>query len=677
MDSQKLDLSPHDWAASPMPLVLSPSSQVAFEKKPYVRPPGDALVLSVMGNHLLMRLLGSYLDKDSIACLYLALPPNLRKLWFTCWQLASWAQRDPRESDQRRLRMERASPLVDLRAFLSFTHLHQHSNWNFSFGEGYPPFHHSIYYQTHLFRSVKVSGAISVVACLFLPSVPSIGSTSGKTDDTRQATPPPPFAGNLVVLEADEKLLFYAPTVSGFRLTATVKLGCSPHSLARSPSGRTLLAAHENAVLIQLKPYRVACTFTGVSVRQKTFLPDCFVNDEAFVTGDAYANVWIHTLTSVAEVDQQRSTSHQRKRIKTNHQGSHGGGVVVLSHLLLDNRSYGPTCWPFSKKYTAAAPGGDFVVLYKQATEGGDANRCDGGGAVPDCLVMAVTTLRAGLGHCLRLRFAPAPSRHRPLQPVVVTQTEIPRHPLDLQRDVFVYFRRALVASMVLHPSHQSLFVVVMTKLDRNEFFTPSNFPLLSVDGIECYFHPPLFDDEGAVEAFVGVYELRFPGDPGVMPFDQDVAVLPRWYLDGIPPNPQDVPKDFQPRTYKLYRRNKNLLVWKPDIVARCNQTHLVVRLSPFRMVHLPLASAFNSTEVYMVPPGSCYYAFDFSQFHSFGASFPAIRRPDHFVHYMCKPGMVACVKHNRFFPDVTPRINTMTDPPQLVQVDRHRYLTY
>jgi hypothetical protein len=662
------------------PTSTETSPKCVFVPKPYIRPPGDALVLRVLGNHLFMRRLGSYLDKDSIAYLYLSLPPSLRKAWFTCWHLASWARRDPREDiDQRCLRMECSSPLLDLRTFLSFTHLHQHSEWNFSFGEGYPPFHPFNFYQTHLFRPVKVSGSTSVVSCLFLPSVPSIGSTSGRTDDTRQATPPPPFAGNLVVLEADEKLLFYAPTVSGFRLTATVKLGCSPHSLARSPSGRSLLAAHENAVLIQLKPYRVACTFTGVSVRQKTFMPDCFVNDEAFVTGDATANVWIHTLTSNPNQKLSHQTQH-RKRLKIDDKGHYdivvggvgGGGIVVLSRLMIDNRSYGPTCWPF--RYTKKTVGSDFAVIYKHATEGDDANSCDSGGAVPDCLVMAVTTPRGGLGHRLRLRFAPTPS-HRPLHPLVVTQTSVPSHPLDLQRDVFVYFRRSLVASMVLHPSHQSLFVVVMTKLDRNEFFTPSYFPLMSVDGSQMHFQPPIFDDEKAVEAFVGVYELRFPGDPVVSPFNPDVSVLPRWYLDGMPPNRKYVPKDFQPKTYKLYR-NKTLRVWKPDIVAKCNQTHLVVRLSDIRMVHLPLASDCNSTEVYMVQLCSPS-AFDFSQFHSFGAAFPAIHRPDHYVHYVCKPGLLACVKHNRFFPDVTPRINAMTDPPQLIQVDRHRYLTY
>jgi hypothetical protein len=222
--------------------------------------------------------------------------------------------------------------------------------------------------------------------------------------------------------------------------------------------------------------------------------------------------------------------------------------------------------------------------------------------------------------------------------------------------------------------------VVVMTKLDRNEFFTPSYFPLMSVDGSQMHFQTPIFDDEKEVKAFVGVYELRFPGDPVVPPFNLDVTVLPRWYLDGMPPNSKYVSKNFQSKMYKLYgnRSSDTHLGWKPDIVAKCNQTHLVVRLNSMKMVNLPLASTGNSTEVYMIPYESCSpSAFDFSQFHSFGAAFPAIHRPDHYVHYVCKPGLLACVKHNRFFPDVTPRINAMTDPPQLIQVDRHRYLTY
>lgn len=559
---------------------------------PEARADVGELAVKVLSQHYLLRLLGSFLDPESVACLLLALPRLLRKEITSPYHLASWGRRDARRSPARRtLRLDPTSPFLDLYSFITFHHLHQHAYW-LKNHYGYP---RNFDYTTGIFRVHLMqpsTKAFAVRACLFLP-------VEG---------PPAPFAGNLVLLGYGGQLVFFAPTLAGFEMTANTQLGCSPHSLTRSPGGGALLAAHENSVFVRLKHYTVQCFFTGVPVARKTFLSDCFVDEDAFVTGDKTGNVWLHT---VAGTRGPAGRTPARKKAKEE--------MCIDSELLLDHRHHGAARWPFDY----GSDRRDFGVMYKPV---GPESR--------DCLVMLQTDSQLAWGHQLRFHFAPR---------VGETKRQF--------RDLFVYFR-GLIADLVLHPNGESLFVAVLTTLDRKQFF---DHLIGGVSAEGWGANEELHEYE---KGYVCVYEVKFVG--GV-----ELTVHPKYYLDGTYPGS---PRHDHPRRYVVSCKtcqNQG----KFCVRIKCGATTLAVKLSTQLIAHLPLVSTGESTVLHQVTDMHAG-EFAFSEYHSFGACFT---RNFRVAAQENQAGLMACVKQNRFCPDVM----RIKDGGRLVETTAHCHTTH
>lgn len=556
------------------------------------RDPWPAMRRALYIDHI-AGLLGSFLDADAIACLYLALPLGgpLRQLWASPRNLASWGRRvGSRGSDLLQLRLDPLSPLLDLPAFLSFRHLHDHAFWEFE--KRTQAFHCATkLFLPHPFTPPGAGDArMRVRACTFLPS----------------EGPPPPFAGNLAVLAVGGQLAFYAPTMDGFLPTFRTWLQSSPHSLATSPGGTAILAAHDSSsVFVELDSDRVRCTHTGVAIDADAFLSACFDSETSFLTGDASGNVWRHPIRRLRRPSLKRSAA---RRLKAAPCDISSYVTSVESELLVDRRTYGPNEWPFHNYCDVR---GKLALAHKWKTEDS-----------PDCLLLAAMDPRAGLGHQLRLVFEPRLARH------------------DARDDAFVYFMQSRVASLVVHPSGDSAFAVVVTKQKREDFFAPERGgAVVSLDG-QRRLGMTTFGEQ--VRGVVGVYELRFGDD-----CCGGVDVLPRFYLDGVTVLEQ---KDGSSHRhgggieYDLYRDGRPYPSGEMEISAACGDTHLVVRLSDRILAHLPLASTSASTLANTLHRAARRYAF--SDRHSFGVVFGARGGI---------PGLAACVKFNRFQRDVCP----------------------
>ena len=580
-----------------------------------------SLLEAVLDTYYLFQALGSYLDTESLASLYLALPPQRRDQWFCRHHLATWGKRHERASGECLLRLNPASTLLNMRSYLSFRHLFEHARWQvgtddyLSLGDDDAPVYllreqqqqmedgvvqlYRVTYHTHLFRRHLMDKGrdMLVRACLFLP-------VQG---------PPQPFAGNLVVLGVGGHLFFYAPTLDGFRLVCNVHLQCSPHSLTCAPRGTALLAAHENSVFVALDLERVHCIFTRVHVAQDTFLGQCFTYEDTFVTGDEAGNVWEHRVV--------RSDKRQR-RGTTDPVGGRAGSVVTTT-LLLDHRAYGPNRWPFFHGETTD----ELVLAFKP-----------GNRVTEDCLLLAGKRPRWGLGSLLRLVFSPGSMDY------------------DSNDDAYVSFPQSLVASLVVHPGHQSVFVVVLTKLTRKAFleFAP---PVLTTQPRHM---PPRFDLR--VTGVVAVYELRFL-------LGRRLRVVSRYFLDAAPSTTPVASNDFFPsvplpaeerRAYRMYS-DLSLLrqTWRIQVQARCGRTHLTLRLDENTLAHIPLISTADST-VFCQGRDTSFRVFAFSEHHSFGFVAGAGYGPRYHTPLM------SCVKYNRFFPDVLPSKIDET-PPRVV----------
>lgn len=563
------------------------------------------LLLRILDNPYIFRELGAYLDTEALACLYMLLPRRGRSNWFQRGHLASWGKRHDRPAGELRLSLVASSPLLDLPAYLSYRHLIEHARWGVSASrytvmdaDGlleilYPDVleadavtvHYA--YHTHLFRPHPMlhdSGfRLTVRACLFLP-------VSG---------PPACFAGNLVLLGVGGQLQFYAPTLAGYQRVLDTRLHASPHGLVCSPRGTALLAGHENTIFIALESDLVRCVYTGVSVHPRSYRGQCFTAEDTFLSVDPTGNVWEHT------VERRRPEPSLMKKWKLRR--PRGERRAVVTRQLLD---YDPRHWPFLLPNTPA----ELVLTYKPATD----STCD-------CLLLSAMSRRAGLGATLRLRFAPYED--------------------DGCNDACVFFWRSFVASVVAHPTHESVYVVVVTKLTREDFFSPAYAPQVATTE-QPRGTPPHFDP--SVTGVVAVYELRFPGG-------RLVRAVPRFYLHEAPPTSWPGDDGAQPieplppsvrRAYRLYAKQSCTEDWTLQVQAHCGRTHLAIRLDGHTMAHLPLIASADNTVLCQHHTAS-FCAFAFSANHSFGAVFG---RGTHSAHHA---PLIACIKYNRFFPDV------------------------
>lgn len=581
------------------------------------------LVLRVLDQYYLFRLLGSYLDAETLASLYLALPPARRDAWFCRRHLAHWGRRHA-SHHRTRLRLDAGSTLLDMGSFLGFRHLYDHARWGvwnrrcrtldahgavvqdpmvggvppYGGDNGDGPYPFRIAYLTYLFRSHPMQkssyGAqhLMVRACLFMPA----------------RGPPPPFAGCLVVLGVGGHLIFYAPTEAGFETVASLQLDCSPHSLACSPRGTALLAAHDNAVFLDLSDHRVRCIFTGVCVEQRRFLRQCFTSEDAFLTADEAGNVWEHGVTRGGPL-----ILLWPPRLARSGGGCGGGrgGSTVTTRLLLDHRDYAPNGWPFFHGDTKT----DLAAAYKPAT--------------PDtrsCLFLAGIRAGGGMGSVLRLAFSPERGKKG-----------------KQRKDLFANFPHALIAALDVHPSHERAYVVVITTQTREGFFSAP--PELSA-GVQPRENEPRFDE--LVTGVLGVYELQFPGGGRV-------RALPRYFLDECPRTSHPVtqfpvakirllPASHR-RAYRLYTARCLKQGWKIQVQARCSRTHLTLRLDRHTLAHIPLVSTGDGTVVCQGLEMD-FRVFAFSEHHSFGAVFGAGSGSKFHA------ALAACGKYQRFFPD-------------------------
>lgn len=592
-----------------------------------------SLLEQLVADFYLFAELGSYLTTEALAGLYLALCPKKRDMWFHPRLLAEWGKRLPLNGRRCKLIVNPHSPLLNMSTFMTMRHLYEHGQWDTyrasrfigldvdeeivrdECGGGFRDVFITDFFHRH---SIECENRVYMLvrACLFLPVI----------------GPPDPFAGNLVVMGVGGALIFYAPSLTGFFITCSVQLQCSPHNLAMSPDGTSLLAAGtKNSVFVHLSDHRAECLFTGVPVHQSSFLGQCFSAENVFLTTDEAGNVWEHEVLRGGV--RMRFISMPRKRWKCCLLDDGAGHdhcgyrmpeeAVVITRCLVGQREYGPTRWPFTYGEKTAG----LALVYKQHTRATEA-----------CLILAGMAPRSGLGPVLRLIFSPHRKRKKG------------------GRDVFVFFPRALVSSVAVHPSNESVFVVVLSRMKREEFFRHP--PLVEV-GRQPSNNAQRFDRR--VTGVVGVYELTFAKRPRV-------RVVPRYFLDAAPasryyPYWRDlpgVPEEEEGKELRAYRMYTDLLLegqqgHKIQVQARCGLTHLVIRLDSHWFAHIPLISSPESTIVCQNLDAPCR-EWCFSEYHHFGILFgPGIGRR------FFTP-LVACIKYNRFHPDVAV-INALRRP--------------
>ena len=591
---------------------------------------GWNLTRRVFGDTYLLRLLGAYLNTEALACLYIALPRDWRDLLFDRGNLVAWGKRHDRGGGECLLRLDSRSTLLDMGSYLSFRHLQEHTRWD---GEwvyddesllyaehnehleagGMNAVDPSVSYRAiqtaHFFRPHPIDDIgrrfLAVRACLFLP-------VKG---------PPPPFAGNLVVLGVGGHLVFYAPTLDGFEVTCAIELDCNPHGLACSPRGTALLAAHEDAVFVSLQPGIARCIRTGVSVGDASFLGSCFTSENAFLTTDQERRVWHHRLEdgTAPPGGKVRGGGKRRKKcasLRQNRASATVKGVTRQSVVWADAPSPNPKARP--PRHTLGRDA-QLALCYKPRTPD-----------TPDCLLLAHMRHRQGLGPCLVLHLAPrAPEETR----------------------LCITFHRALVASLAVHPGHERVYVLVVTRLKRDEFFRRAWAPLCKRSEESCLPFGNSFDRD--VTGVVAVYELLFA--------KRELSeVVPRFFLDAVPlslpayelhPHRPLPPTDRETRRRMYAPHPEGDLAYfgaapEMQLNVSCGLTHLVVALDQKTLAHLTLFATAEST-VACQRLKTPFKTFAFSEHHSFGVVFGCGAGRRHHAPLM------SCPKYNRFFPDV------------------------
>ena len=407
--------------------------------------------------YLFLRL-ALYLDLESVVCLYHALPPRRRTRWFHPDHFSRWLKAHVNRdlNPGRCLALERVTTFAE---YVQFVHFCQHSDFN---QDGHQRLDQAWYEQTSfvVYPTLPAIRNTHVVACLFLPM-----------------TAPSVFAGNLVVACRQGQVYFFTQTLGGLRLTASLLLRSTPHGLACSPLGSTLLLAHHHTTLLRLRPggRSIEMFIVRVHIAPKLFRRDCFVDEDSFIAADADERVWMHTLV-----------------IETSNQGLRLSRPTLQTRLL----------HAYNRSSDAASL---LVALFKRpGTDDGS----------PACLIAAKRRVSRGLGCWLRFDFGPlAPGR--PCR-------------------WLVRFPSCIVASVVLHPDHDRALVLVVTKLTRTGFWSVDQAPTIynhqhkaSQIDEESLSTPP-FDHK--VTGWVGVYQIRFRGSTVA-------SATPRFYLTGMTTN--------------------------------------------------------------------------------------------------------------------------------------------
>ena len=331
------------------------------------------------------------------------------------------------------------------------------------------------------------------------------------------------FRNNLVLLGSEGDILFFSPERNSLKMTAEVQLGRHCHALASSPLSSTLLLADVNSVIVRLKDNGALDIFaTRVRVKAETFTRDCFVSETSFLTIDERDCFWLHSL------DPDES-GHPR----------------LSSTVFFHRRCYGPSGSPFNHCSVASK----IFFVYKRACEYSH-----------DCLVLAEenTVDRVGLGSQIRLIYNPG-------------------DPYE-QEDIYIHFSKCLISDIVLHPENGEGFVIVITHMDKWEFFHDVDTKPKTGFGEESREKCEGFNYEvpGDPAGRVAVYRINFCG----------AFCEPIYFLTCM-------------KTYSSIHvsMTDNFEMYKsPDtglrrINAQCNLFSLIICLDYSTMAHVPLMS--------------------------------------------------------------------------------------
>jgi hypothetical protein len=367
------------------------------------------------------------------------------------------------------------------------------------------------------------------------------------------ATAPGRLSNNLVVLCAGGEFLCYAPGDFCFRLTASSVLRgmeSQAHSLVSSPLGTRLLVVGERyTCYIKLAEDGLLSLLTRIPERilKCNFGSHCFVDESSFLTMDT-VNHHLLTKWTYSEVSE---TMVRRVWLKVR--------LPLLGGL-------DP---PKS-------------LVYKRRTEN-----------TPDCLILSARPRGLAQGNRLGLVVDFFGGRETPYKE---------GGSLDFYE---VNFRSCVVADHVVHPDQERVYVGVVTRLSRKDFFAHV---------------PPTVEEcllpDGFVVGTGAVYELTF-GAGGRM------EVRPKFYLDMLERDERvgvfaDNWGAGQQRLYHF------AMSQEPMMKLQCGRHTLTVKLNSNVLAHIPLVSGPDSTVCYLRPTGTYghFVKFCFSTDHSFGAVF-------------------------------------------------------
>jgi len=201
-----------------------------------------------------------------------------------------------------------------------------------------------------------------------------------------------------------------------------------------------------------------------VDVPQQQFSRECFVNEDSIATADTQGRIWQHT-----------AVFHNSSR------GLRLGRPQLQSRVI--------------RAYKQPPEGCCVLMMFKRT--------------LPNCLVVARRRPLSGLGIWLRFDF--------------FDTTEGGIHNRWIVR-----FRRCRLASVLMHPDHDRVMVVVITQLTRRQFRAKKNDPVIFRPGELVTDDPTEADNYGErVTGRVAVYEVWFNGA-------SLASATPRFYLSGL-----------------------------------------------------------------------------------------------------------------------------------------------
>jgi hypothetical protein len=406
------------------------------------------------------------------------------------------------------------------------------------------------------------------------------------------------YSGNLVILAREGRVLFYAPGEVVFRQTASIELEqYTAHNLACSPKGRTLVIADCNRTVILLLggDNDIRCLRTDIPMAKYGFRPECFTDDNTWLSWDERnINLMSHTVI-------RRNKYVHSEIILPGHK------LVNLMDRLLN---WMPEC--MSRR----------CVVYKRPSNGSES-----------CLLLTEYSFKRGLGELLYIIFDPWKKREQAV----------------------IKFANCHICSYLLDPEHTKIFVIVLTRSSREEFYKPGTEQapkIYTIDHGEGTYTRWTAEERigrrGEVNGTVAVYEIV----PGI---NNTIDVRPRFYLGEmkVPENeaaeeepPPRLRRRQQRKRFPHYMYDSDDSKREPFVQGQCDKTHLSIRTSWRYIATIPLIADNNCDIVYVCRQQRSKFAF--SSEHNYAAF---LRGEDFLVaEFMC--GERVCPTYLRFAAD-------------------------